>query len=245
MKGISLFRTALGAAALLLSAQAGATRFKSVQVIDSETLVVCFQDGDVRYRDDGTGPSAYLGHSFADGDDTLLGFLPRVTPVEASEWIVTAENDPSFGTVRAQAAWRKSKPMHWDHTLTGELDHWIFLRLPKPMKEGGAYTVRIPDGTGSDTASARIQFSSWTSFSEALHVNILGYSTKETRKAADLYLWLGEGGARDYKAFEGKPVWLINLDTGKAVQAGQVQFWKPASDSANEAGRKDLTGSDV
>ena len=245
MKAISLARTALMTAALLLSARAGATRFKSLQVIDRETLLVQFQDGDVRYRDDGTGPSAYLGHSFSEGDDTLVVFLPRFSPVDAAEWTVTAEDDPSFGTVKVTAAWRKSKPMHWDHTLTGELDHWIFLRLPKPMKEGGAYTVHIPAGTGSDTESARIRFSSWTSFSEALHVNLLGYSTREERKAADLYLWLGEGGARDYKAFEGKPVWLLNLDTWTAVQAGEVKFWKPASDSANEAGRKDLTGSDV
>lgn len=45
---------------LLLSLQAGATRFKSIQVVDNETLMLCFQDGDIRYRDDATGPSAYL-----------------------------------------------------------------------------------------------------------------------------------------------------------------------------------------
>ena len=245
MKGTSLFRTALAAAAFLLSVQAGATRFKSLQVIDKETLVVCFQDGDVRYRDDGTGPSAYLGHSFADGDDTLVVFHPRFTPVEAGQWIIRSEDDPAFGTVKAAAAWRKSKPMHWDHTLTGELDHWIYLRLPKPMQEGCFYTVEIPSATGSDTASAKIQYYYWTRFSEAVHVNILGYSTQEERMAADLYLWLGEGGARDYKSYEGKKVWLLNLDTWHAVRTGEVKFWKPASDSANEAGRKDLTGSDV
>ena len=240
-----LLGTVLFTAVLFFSVQAGATRFKSLQAIDNETLLVQFQDGDVRYRDNGTGESAYLGHTFVDGDDTLVVFLPRFTPVDASEWIITSDNDPSFGTVRAQAVWRKSKPMHIDHTLEGELDHWVYIRLPKPMKEGGAYTVQIPSATGSDQKSARIRYYVWNSFSEAVHVNLLGYSTQEERKAADLYLWLGEGGARDYKAYEGKGVWLYNLDTHLAVQAGEVKFWKPASDSKNEAGRKDLTGSDV
>ena len=42
---------ALAAAALLFQTQAGATKYKGVQVIDKETLVVRFQDGDIRYRD--------------------------------------------------------------------------------------------------------------------------------------------------------------------------------------------------
>ena len=242
MKRTVLLCAAL-AATLLSGSTAYATRFKGLQAIDKETLVVMFQDGDVRYRDNGTGPSAFLGHTFVDGDDTLVVFSPRLDPA-ATGWTVTSADDPSFGTVSVTPC-RKSKPMHWDHTLTAELDHWLYLRLPKPMKEGCTYTVNIPAASGSDTESAQIQYSAWLSFSEAVHVNILGYSTQEERKAADLYMWLGDGGARDYKAYEGKAVWLLNLVTGQAVKTGEVRFWKPASDSRNEAGRKDLTGSDV
>ena len=154
MKRILLLCCAL-AASLLSGMTAHATRFKSLQAIDKETLVVQFQDGDVRYRDNGTGPSAFLGHTFVDGDDTLVVFLPRLDP-SATGWTVTSADDPSFGTVSVTPC-RKSKPMHWDHTLTAELDHWLFLRLPKPMKEGCSYTVNIPAATGSDTESARIR----------------------------------------------------------------------------------------
>ena len=234
---------ALAAAALLFQTQAGATKYKGVQVIDKETLVVRFQDGDIRYRDDGTGKSAFLGHSFAEGDDTLLVFLPRLNP-EATGWTVTSADDPAFGTVQVTPS-RKSKPMYTDNTLTSECEHWLFLSLPKPMRQGCTYTVNIPAESGSDTPSASIQFDIWNSFSEAVHVNILGYSPREERMAADLYLWLGDGGARDYKSYEGKRVWLYNVDTKAAVEAGEVRFWKPASDSALEAGKKDLTGSDV
>ena len=107
-----------------------------------------FQDGDVRYRDNGTGPSAFLGHTFVDGDDTLVVFHPRLDP-SATGWTVTSADDPDFGTVSVTPC-RKSKPMHWDHTLTAELDHWLYLRLPRPMKEGCTYTVHIPAASGSD-----------------------------------------------------------------------------------------------
>ena len=245
MNGHFLARTALAAAALLLSAQAEATRFKGMQVIDNETLLLQFQDGDVRYRDDGTGESAYLGHTFVEGDDTLVVFHPRFRMVDASEWTITSDNDPTVGEMHPVAVWRKSKPMHFDHTLTGELDHWVYLRLPKPMKEGVNYHVHIPSSTGSDKTFAGLTYYYWIRFSEAVHVNLLGYTTRERRHAADLYLWLGDGGARDYKAYEGKDVWLYNLETNFARKAGKVTFWKPASDSQNEAGRKNLTGSDV
>ena len=243
MKMKTMLAAALALTGLLSGLRAEATRFKGVQVIDKETLVVRFQDGNIRYRDDGTGPSAYLGHTFVEGDDTLLTFFPRLDPVKAG-WVVASSDDRSFGTVEASVS-RKSKPMYWDNRLKSELEHWIFLRLPKPMKQGHTYTVRIPAGSGSDTAEASVRFDIWNSFSEAVHVNIIGYPTTQKQMAADLYLWLGDGGARDYKAFEGKKVWLYEVTTGAKTQAGRVSYWKPQTDSEFEAGKKDLTGSDV
>ena len=83
-----------------------------------------FRDGEVRYRDDATGPSAYLGHSFADGDDTLLVFGPRLDAELASQaalWQVSSPDDKSFALSSPKAIYRKSKPMNTDHTLTSEL----------------------------------------------------------------------------------------------------------------------------
>ena len=57
---------------ILVSSSALANKFIGIQVVDKDYLMLHFRDGEVHYRDDATGPSAYLGHSFADGDDTLL-----------------------------------------------------------------------------------------------------------------------------------------------------------------------------
>ena len=232
----------------MLAGRASATKLVELRVVDREYLMLLFRDGEVRYRDDATGASAYLGHTFIEGDDTLKVFLPRLNAAaagRAGEWTVRSDDDKGFGTQHAVEAWRKSKPMHTDHTLTSELDHWVFLRLPRPMRQGCTYTVDIPVGVGADVASADVRFDIWTTPSEAVHVNILGYSPSETMKAADLYLWLGDGGQRDYSSFEGKKVWLYNVVTKKSRPVGRVRFWKHAADHEQEAGGKDLTGSDV
>ena len=225
-----------------------ATKLIGVKTIDKDYIMVHFRDGEVRYRDNATGPSAYLGHTFVEGDDTLFVFGQRLDPKvagTAAGWVISSKDDKSFGRQNAVAAGRKSKPMNTDNTLTSELDHWIFLQLPKPMKQGCTYTVTIPEGIGADAATADVTFDIWSSVSEAVHVNIIGYSPEEETKAADLYLWLGDGGQRDYSSFEDNKVWLYNTATGKKQKVGNVSFWMSADESENEANKQNMTGSDV
>ena len=246
MKRLLTFAAVL--AAVICPQTLSATRLVGVKTIDKDYIMVHFRDGEVRYRDNGTGPSAYLGHTFVEGDDTLLVFGQRLDPEAAGtagDWIISSKDDKSFGRQAAVAAWRKSKPMNTDNTLTSELDHWIFLQLPKPMKQGARYTVSIPKGVNADKTEAEVKFDIWSSVSEAVHVNIIGYSPEEEVKAADLYLWLGDGGQRDYTTFEGKKVWLYNTRTGRKQKVGNVSFWMSASEYEKEANRKNMTGSDV
>ena len=246
MKRLLTFAAVL--AAIVSPQLLNATRLIGVKTIDKDYIMVHFRDGEVRYRDDATGPSAYLGHTFVEGDDTLFVFGQRLDPEvagNAANWIISSKDDKAFGSCSAVAAWRKSKPMNTDNTLTSELDHWIFLQLPKSMKQGSTYIVSIPEAIGSYKTEAEVTFDIWSSVSEAVHVNIIGYSPEEDTKAADLYLWLGDGGQRDYASFEGKKVWLYNVEAGKKQKAGKVAFGMSATESEKEANRKNMTGSDV
>lgn len=247
MKRIISF-VAMLAAAMFCTQVANATKLLEIKSIDKDYIMVHFRDGEVRYRDDATGPSAYLGHSFAEGDDTLLVFGERLDPAKAgiaAAWVITSKDDKKFGRQTAVAAWRKSKPMNMDHTLISELDHWIYLQLPRSMKQGCTYTVTIPEGIESEKRSGEVKFDIWTSMSEAVHVNILGYTPQEEVKAADLYLWLGDGGQRDYSSYEGKKVWLYNVATGAKKEVAKVGFWMKADQYEKEANKKNMTGSDV
>ena len=232
---------------LLTASPATATKLIGLKVIDKDYLMVHFRDGEVHYRDSGTGTSAYLGHSFAEGDDTLLVFGERLKVGEAQQanlWRISSD-DKSFTATQPLNVWRKSKPMNTDNTLKSELDHWLFLQLPQPMKQGRTYTVTIPKGIGSDKETATVSFDIWNAQSEAIHVNILGYSPAEALHAADLYQWLGDGGQRDYKSWEGRKVWLYQVNTKKKQSAGTVKFWKQAAAAEKEAGGKNLIGTDV
>ena len=135
--------------------------------------------------------------------------------------------------------------MNTDHTLTSENDHWLFLQLPQAMRQGYTYTVSIPKGIGADQESASVCFDVWNAQSEAIHVNIIGYSPAEQDHAADLYQWMGDGGQRDYSSWEGNKVYLYNVNTKKKQNVGKVKFWKKASAADQEAGGKNLVGTDV
>ena len=242
-----LFKTVLAGLLLLTATPSSATKVLGLRVIDNHYLMVHFRDGEVRYRDNGTGPSAYLGHSFSEGDDTLVVFGERLKAEaqNAALWQISSPDDKSFVSTQPLKVWRKSKPMNTDHTLTSECDHWLFLQLPQPMKQGCTYEVSIPKGIGADQEKVSVNFDVWNSQSEAIHVNIIGYSPAETIHAADLYQWLGDGGQRDYSSWEGRKVYIYNVKTKKKQNVGTVKFWKSAADAEQEAGKKALIGTDV
>jgi hypothetical protein len=243
-----LIPTLLSCLLLLTATPMTATKLMGLKVIDKDYLMLHFRDGEVHYRDNATGPSAFLGHSFSEGDDTLFVFGQRMDVAAAQRaalWQVSSVDDKAFATAQPVAVWRKSKPMNIDHTLTSELDHWLFLQLPRSMKQGCTYKVAIPASIGSLQTEASVRFDVWKTQSEALHVNIIGYAPSESTHAADLYQWLGDGGQRDYKAWEGRSVWLYNVNTGKKQKAGTVKFWKQASEADKEAGGKHLIATDV
>ena len=244
------FTIVLAALLVLTSLPVRATKVMSIHVIDKSYLMLHFRDGEVHYRDSGEGPSAYLGHSFSEGDDTLLVFGERLKTAEAQQatlWRISSPDDKTFAPAQPLNVWRKSKPMNTDHTLTSENDHWLFLQLPQPMRQGCTYTVTIPQETGvsSQETEVSVTFDIWNCQSEAVHVNIIGYSPMETVHAADLYQWLGDGGGRDYSSWQGRKVWLYNVNTKKRQSAGVVKFWKHAADATEEAGQKNLVGTDV
>ena len=99
-------------------------------------------------------------------------------------------------------------------------------------------------GTNSDKAEESFTFDIFHSQSEAVHVNILGYVPEGPVKAADLYLWMGYGGPRAYRDFEGNTIWVFNTRSGEKTEVGTVSFWK-SMEARTEIREWNLTGSDV
>ena len=223
-----------------------AAKLVEIRQVDKDYLMVYFKDGEVIYRDNGVGPSAYSGHLYAPGDDKLVSFgeeLDVVSAVNPDMWTIVSLDDPAYKeALHPVAVHRKSKVNNANAQWEYKLDHWLFLKLASPLQDGAKYTIRINPVMHSDSTSAEFTYDIFQSVSEALHVNLIGYTPSSTIKSADLYLWLGDGGARDYHAFEGNTVWIMNTESGVKRETGKINFWK---ESATEAEDRNLTGSSV
>ena len=233
----------------LLLNQAFATKLKEVRVIDKDYLMVCFSDGEAIFRDDATGSSAYTGHDYARGDDSMLYFGEKLNAELAAmkgSWKITSKTDPNYGKrgLEPVAVYRKSKVWHTTADWQYALEHTIYLQLPHPLSQGSSYSLKINTKTESDLKKTSFSYDNFQNLSESLHVNLIGYVPDGPVKSADLYLWMGDGGARDYSSFEGNSVWLHNQDNGEKLEAGEVLFWKSNESKAEVRGRN-LTGSDV
>jgi len=110
------------------------------------------------------------------------------------------------------------------------------------LKQGVSYRLEINHGTHTDITETGFTHDIFNNMSEAVHVNMIGYTPASPVKSADLYLWMGDGGARDYRSFEGNRVWLYDINTHEKHHVSKVKFWKK---STTEVHGRNLTGSDV
>ena len=217
-----------------------ATKLTDVRIMDKGILLVTFKDGDILFRDDAKGPSAYLSSNDATENSTVLYGNPLVVAFAtvASNWKIRSNDDPTFGGAGRSpvSCYRKSKingmgQYNWDMSVNDfryetPMLHHLFLVLPEPLKENCSYILDIDPRTSSDQTTAQVTFDIFNSRSEAIHVNIVGYANSTVQKSADVYLWMGDGKARDYRSFEGSKVYLYHIDTKTKIDVGKLEFWK-------------------
>ena len=222
-------------------------KLREVRPLDQDYLLIYAKDGEVSYRDDGTGPSAFQGHDFSSGDDCLIrhGAPLDVTRLQdLSLWRLTSLDDPAYGEagLRPEAVYRKAKPCNATYAWEYALDHWLYLKWPSPLRQGATYQLTLSPALDLGRTETVFTFDAFSNLSEAIHVNILGYEPESVAKPADLYSWLGDGGARDYRDFVGLPYYLVDVVSGERHRVGTVQY---GHDHARELEGRSLTGSPV
>ncbi|MGC4042747.1 MAG: glycoside hydrolase family 9 protein [Armatimonas sp.] len=99
-------------------------------------------------------------------------------------------------------------------------EHWVYLFLPAPLKQGVQYIVSAPGNVVAFT------YDPVRTRSETVHVNTLGYVPDAPQKFGYLYQWMGDGGSLDLKAWEGKPFQVLERKTRKSALSGVVRFRK-------------------
>jgi len=238
MKNIKLF-IGISIALLSMSFNAYASKLVSAEIVDKDYVMLYFRDGDVTFTEGASsGCGLYNQCASANALTTYGTSLNTTNASVAGSWKITSSDDPNFGGqgVTPSNVYRKSKlccmaQMAWstsanDYNYDWAYEHTLFLKLPQSMESGKSYTIQIPANINSDVTTKTITFDIFNSRSEAVKVNIVGYSTANSIKSADVYLWMGDGGSRDYSTFEGKKIYLYNTDTKESQEVGTLSLWK-------------------
>ena len=227
-----------------LSATGRAAKLVEVCTMDDQTVEVHWLDGTVHDNEVTTGPRAYGGPEGQGGDKIdWYGRRLNVKIAADPQSYSIQSNGQSFVPVKV---FRKSKvdgsAWGWPD-VTCPLEHTVYLRLSQKLQQGRRYILSIAPGTQTNITAKGFTFDAYSSMSEAIHVNLIGYDPNLTAmKSADLYLWMGDGGARDYSAYVGKKTTLVDVKTGKRYDVGRVAFWKA---NGPDYGKWNLTRSDV
>lgn len=123
-----------------------------------------------------------------------------------------------------QAVHRKSAPVDRQQRSRGRkrsaMRHTVFLRLPRPLREGGAYELRFP-GINTRQEAVAYRHAPRATRSPAVHVNQIGFRGDDPYKRAFLSIWLGTGGAVAYPV-EDLRFHLIDETSDETVHSGPV-----------------------
>ena len=228
-----------------LATVAYATKFISASIVDKDYIMLYFKDGDVVFNEGDIQVTGCLLNYTCDdpriNNLVLYGELMNTTDaVIAGKWKITSNDDTDFEApgIIPDTVYRKSKlcgmaqknfnDVLGDFNFDWAYEHTLFLKLPQSLKPDKSYTIHIPDiNVVDDVTETTLTFDIFNSRSEAVKVNIVGYSTANTVKAADVYIWMGNGGRRDYASFVGKKIYIYNTDTKEIHETGKtIALWR-------------------
>ncbi len=240
----TLFRNAalclIGAAATFM---VQATKLADLKVVDKDYLLLHFTDGEVEYHEPTTGPDAYTNIIHDPSINSIKTFgspLNTSAATNTGNWVLKSSDDGNYsGGKKPTAVHRKTKmsgqaEFEWtggDYRYEYVHDHWIYLKLPQSMQQGKTYTLEIDGSTNSDVSTRTFTYDIFSTRSEAIHVNLVGYASTATIKAADLYLWMGDGGGRDFSWAEDNKVYIYDVASKQSQEVGTVTFWQDGSNN--------------
>jgi endoglucanase len=212
---------------------AAAPELVEVLPLCDRVLMLHFDEGHVVHHRRGTPRSE---------EQVIASPLDIAAASRPDSYRVRSADDPAYKRVRAPVtAGRKSKGTdfawfvdRWEngHAVNTRPDHakehWLYLELPAPLRQGKTYTV----ATGTLAANGRewtFVFDPARTRSEAVHVNLLGYAPAAPRKYAYVYHWMGDRGPLDLRPYAGRAFRLIDEATGVTAFTGKLAFRAPAN----------------
>lgn len=234
-----------------------AAKLVEILPVDNQCLVIHWQDGMVEYNWDDTISGTCNGwnyyytenwHLCPDKDQYIPFGMPLNTALvqQTGSFNITSEEDPNYGAPGKQPVkiFRKSKVWEAAHDERKPvMHHWIYLELPSPMQRGKSYRIEMDENLNSGENMKIFNYNEFTTESPAIKISNTGYERDAVHKSADVYLWMGDGGERDFSGLTGSPWHLYDVGSEKKRYSGKLNFRMP--NGAEPGVAFDLTGADV
>jgi hypothetical protein len=234
-----------------------ASKLLEILPVDNKYIVLHFQDGMVEYNWDDTTSGSCNGwnyfytenwHLCPDKDQYIPFGEPLNTSLvhQVSKFRISSKDDSAYGKdgKNPVKVYRKSKVWEAAHDeRMAVMHHWIYLELPSALQNGKPYRIEIDEQLNSGENLKIFYFNEFTTVSPAIKISNIGYEVGAVHKSADVYLWMGDGGERDFSRFTNNPWHLFNINTEKIVYSGKLNF--RMQNKAEPGVDFDLTGADV
>lgn len=234
-----------------------ASKLVKVLPVDNQCLVIHFQNGMVEYHWDDTISGSCNGwnyfytenwHLCPDKDQYIPFGLPLNTTLvqQVASFRIISPEDDNYGKAGKNPVkvYRKSKVWEAAHDeRKPAMHHWLYLELPEPLQQGKSYRIEIDENMNAGDNLKVFNYNEFTTESPAIKISNIGYEAEAIHKFADVYIWMGDGGERDFSRFTGSPWHIYEVGSEKIVHSGKLNFRMP--NGAEPGVDFDLTGADV
>ncbi len=234
-----------------------ASRLLKILPVDNQCIVIHWQDGMVEYNWDDTISGSCNGwnyfytenwHLCPDKDQYIPFGQPLNTELAklSESFLIISAEDESYGEQGQHPVnvYRKSKVWEAAHDERKPvMHHWIYLELPAPMQSGKSYRIELEEALNSGENLKIFNYDEFNTESPSIKISNIGYESNAIYKSADVYLWMGDGGERDFSRFTGTTYHLYDIKNERTVYSGEMKF--RMENKQEPELEKDFTGADV
>lgn len=229
-----------------------ATQIVEVTPLTYQVLLVHFDDGYVVHHQNlqPRANESVVAVPLLIGPATTLSTYQLISPADAD--YLTAKNPVDIGrkTKATEFTWLCQSYNNGCINTSPDAarEHWIYLFLPHPLKNGQSYTLTT-GSLATHSNSFTFTYHDQKSRSEAVHVNQLGYRPDAPGKYGYFYHWMGDKGGLNLSTWAGKSFSLVRTSDDVVVFTGQVTFRKAfnaaETGQLNETPNQNFIGADV
>lgn len=151
----------------------------------------------------------------------------RLAMMSESYTILSADDADYHSPQHPDTVGRKSKgkdfTSNWGQGLPYVSEHFVYLVLPHPIKEGHCYEFQLDRRLAQNGESFNFCFDISKVRSETIHVNQIGYAPAAPQKYAYLSHWMGDLGPLDLDDYADAEFHLVDQITGNVVYSAPIK----------------------